>query len=326
VAIILDVAGLAAKATLTSLSESTRAKALEREVAEEAAGDRLSLMLFHNAPDETCGILLERVSRLESIDASRVEMFGGTRSMQYRDRQLPLFALKDVARVGDIADDAERVVLVVEAGGREVGLLAAMPVDIVDTTVTVDTTHRQPGISGTCILRNRTTLIVDIDELAGVARPSGPAGHFPAASTEHLASPQAGAARAAGPAILLAEDSDFFRAQMQRLLLEDGYTVLAAPDGQAAWELLLKHQHEVRLVVTDIEMPRLNGLELTRRIRSEPAVSAIPIIAVTTLADEDDTARGRAAGVDYYQVKLDKERLLETVRLALSRLPASTRE
>jgi two-component system chemotaxis sensor kinase CheA len=62
--------------------------------------------------------------------------------------------------------------------------------------------------------------------------------------------------------------------------------------------------------VTDIEMPNLDGLGLTARIKGDPRFRHLPVIALTSLAGEEDEARGRQAGVDDYQVKLDRETLL----------------
>ena len=87
-----------------------------------------------------------------------------------------------------------------------------------------------------------------------------------------------------------------------------------AEDGQAGWELLRRHADEVRIVVTDIEMPVMNGLELTRLIKGDPGLAHLPIVALTTLADEDNISAGKEAGVAAYEVKLDKEKLLETIR------------
>ena len=61
-------------------------------------------------------------------------------------------------------------------------------------------------------------------------------------------------------------------------------------------------------------MPRLTGLELTQRIRGDSRFAALPVVAVSSLAGEDDIAKGKAAGVTEYQVKLDRDRLLATVR------------
>jgi len=96
-------------------------------------------------------------------------------------------------------------------------------------------------------------------------------------------------------------------------LEEDGFTVLAAPDGEAAWELLLKNHDRVDVVVTDIEMPRLTGLGLAARIRADERTARLPIIAVTSLAGDEDIARGQAAGISEYQVKLDRDTLLASV-------------
>ena len=114
--------------------------------------------------------------------------------------------------------------------------------------------------------------------------------------------------------MLLAEDSDFFRAQVKRYLEEDGKVVLDAPDGESAWELLLEHLDEVQAVVTDIEMPRLTGLGLAARIRADARTAKLPVIGLSSLASEEDIARGRAAGLSDYQVKLDRDQLIACVR------------
>jgi len=86
---------------------------------------------------------------------------------------------------------------------------------------------------------------------------------------------------------------------------------LAAPDGEAAWEVLVKNIDKIQAVVTDIEMPRLTGLGLTQRIRSDPRVASLPILALTSLAGDEDIAKGMAVGVTEYQIKLDRDKLLE---------------
>ena len=88
-------------------------------------------------------------------------------------------------------------------------------------------------------------------------------------------------------------------------------------DGQAAWELLDSNADDVSVVTTDVEMPRLDGLGLTERIRSDPRFAHLPVIALSTLAGEEEIARGLALGVSEYQVKLDKDQLLESIRRAV---------
>jgi two-component system chemotaxis sensor kinase CheA len=122
--------------------------------------------------------------------------------------------------------------------------------------------------------------------------------------------------------VLLAEDSDFFRSQVKRYLSDDGYTVLDAADGELAWQLLQANAGKVDAVVTDIEMPNLTGLGLTQRIRADGRFARLPVIGLTSLAGEDDIAKGKAAGIDDYQVKLDRDRLTASLSDMLARASA----
>ena len=94
---------------------------------------------------------------------------------------------------------------------------------------------------------------------------------------------------------------------------EEGFAVIKAEDGEAAWELLQKHQEDIGLVVTDIEMPRLDGFGLVKRIKQNHDLAGLPVIALTTLAGADDRARGKDLGLADYLIKLDKEKLLESI-------------
>ncbi len=303
VALILDVNGLAAKRDLTALSGSSRAVELAEEAERERLQDVQSLLLFYNAPGELCATPLDTVLRVERVSRQQVETVGGRRTMQYRGASLPLVTLSDVAGVMPIEEDQDLAVIVSSVHGREVGLLGAMPVDVVETHADIDqVTHRQPGIAGSTILRDKTVLLTDVYELVEALYPE-----WGAARERVVESDQ-------GPTtVLLAEDSDFFRATVKRFLEDGGYSVLDAPDGQAAWELLLKNVDQVRGVVTDIEMPRLTGLGLTQKIRSEPCVAGLPIIGLTSLAADEDIARGKAAGITDYQIKLDRDKLLDAL-------------
>ncbi len=311
VALILDIAGLAAKADLGAVAAQTQAE----EDHSLAATMSHSLLLFHNAPDELCATPLDIVLRIERIKPEQVETMGGRRTMQYRGAALPLVTLADVAAVKSIGDARDLAVIISSVHGREVGLLGAMPVDVVETQAVIDlTTHRQKGIAGSAIINQRTALIADLPELVDAA--------YPEWRTPRAELAKAGPG-AKGFVVLLAEDSEFFRAQVKRYLEEDGKVVLDAADGESAWELLLAHLDEVQVVVTDIEMPRLTGLGLAQRIRGDARTSKLPMIGLSSLAGEDDIARGKAAGFDDYQVKLDRDQLLARVRLFADQLTMS---
>jgi two-component system chemotaxis sensor kinase CheA len=311
IALILDVGGLATKAELSAVAE----RAPDEDTGGAEARASHSLLLFHNAPDELCALPLEAVLRIERITPEQVETKGGRRTMQYRGAALPLVTLADVAQVKPIGDTRDLAVIVSSVHGREVGLLGAMPVDVVETLAAFDlATHRQKGLAGSVIIDERTALIAELPELVDAAYPDW------RALLPELPAPRTGSQDFV---VLLAEDSDFFRAQVKRYLEEDGKVVIDAPDGERAWELLLEHLDEVQVVITDIEMPRLNGLGLAQRIRGDARTRKLPIVGLSSLAGEEDVARGKAAGIDDYQVKLDRDQLLSCLRTYADRLHAA---
>jgi two-component system chemotaxis sensor kinase CheA len=317
VALILDTAGLSTRAKLTARTAETAARQVPGESAE--GGELHSLLLFHNAPAETCAVPIEQVSRVERVRPAQILYLGGRRTMQYCGASLPLVALHDTAAVDELTAEQQWVVIVFERLGRPLGLLAAEPLDMAEAALNVDTvTLRQRGIGGSAVLKNRTILLLDIFELADAVRPEG----GPSAAARTTFRDVAGKA----PTVLVADDSDFFRGQIQRLVEAVGCKVLAAEDGQAAWEILDRNAGDVDLVATDVEMPRVDGLALTRRIRADGRFAGLPVIALSSLAGEEDIARGMAAGVSEYQVKLNKDELMESIRKAVKKSdPASGR-
>lgn len=308
VALILDAAGIAER---SGNMGSAAAATASREAAENTR-ELQSLLIFHNGPNEPCAVPIELVKRVEKLDAARVEYIGGRRTMQYEGQSLPLVMLKDLANVGELENSQQWVVIVFERAGRPMGLVAAEPLDLLDSQADLDTTTlRQPGIAGSLILAGRTTLMLDIFELA-----AGIPGREETVQAQSHRDPATAndSAPAKTPTVLIAEDSDFFRTQILRLVESVGYNALTASDGQSAWELLTEHSDEVSVVATDVEMPRMDGLALTRMIRADSRFASLPIIALSSLAGEEEIARGVAAGVTEYQVKLDRDLFLDSIR------------
>lgn len=117
--------------------------------------------------------------------------------------------------------------------------------------------------------------------------------------------------------VLLVEDSITSRTLLKNILTSAGYSVTAAVDGQEGWDLLSNGRFD--MVVSDVEMPRMNGFELTEAIRSNPAISEIPVVLVTSLDSQRDRERGIEVGADAYIVKsaFDQGALLEVMRRLL---------
>jgi two-component system chemotaxis sensor kinase CheA len=307
IALILDVSNLSRMAGLTSLDGTERANELA-DAAKDAiikAKDKQALLIFSSSPDEQFAVPLNQVERVEKIKRNDIEEVGGRRVMQYRGGSLPLLAIDEVAMVRPLTDQDDLLVIVFNLAGKDIGLLAIGPIDAIEIAADIDdVTLRQPGIMGSAIINGHTTMLVDIFEIVQTINPDWFANH---AISETVV--EDGIA----PTILIVEDSNFFRNQVHSYMEEAGFDVLEGEDGVEALKVLEEHVDDITMVVTDIEMPNMNGFELTEKIRQNSRFSHLPVIALTTLAGDEDVAKGKAVGIDEYHIKLDKERLMECV-------------
>ncbi|HVL37422.1 MAG TPA: response regulator [Burkholderiales bacterium] len=115
--------------------------------------------------------------------------------------------------------------------------------------------------------------------------------------------------------ILIVEDVELNRDLLVQLL-EDRYRLVLATDGEAALELAARERPD--LVLMDLSLPRVDGWEATRRLKADPALAGIPVIALSAHAMRGDEAKARASGCDEFLTKpLDEDRLYETIARAL---------
>ena len=116
------------------------------------------------------------------------------------------------------------------------------------------------------------------------------------------------------PVVLLAEDSIAIRTQEKRILESAGYEVITAVDGLDGFNKLKTRNFDV--VVSDVQMPNMDGLTLAAKIRQNKQYNELPIILVTSLASEEDKRRGAEAGANAYITKgnFNQEVLLETLK------------
>lgn len=120
--------------------------------------------------------------------------------------------------------------------------------------------------------------------------------------------------------VLLADDSPLIHRHTVPILEDDGYVVLQANDGREALDILERGDH-VDLVITDVEMPRMDGFALTEAIRSLDTYADTPVIILTSRAGDDDRLRGMRAGADGYLAKstFSEATLLTAVERLLGR-------
>ena len=114
--------------------------------------------------------------------------------------------------------------------------------------------------------------------------------------------------------ILVAEDSITSRMLLKSILETAGYQVTVAVDGVDAYTQIKSAEYD--LIVTDVDMPRMNGFELTAKVKNDVKLNNIPVVLVTSLESRDDRERGIEAGADAYIIKssFDQGNLLDVIK------------
>jgi two-component system chemotaxis sensor kinase CheA len=211
----------------------------------------------------------------------------------------------DAPRSGD--DHAKRPVIVLGTPDPRVGLVVDRLVRTQELVVKSlpEPLVRVRHLAGATILGSgRVAMILSsTDLITSVERAEGAAPRAADAAPE-----------AAPATILVAEDSITTRTLEKSILEGAGYRVRVAGDGLEAWSLL--EADGCDLLLTDVEMPRMDGFELTTRVRADKRLRDLPVVLVTSRDSREDRERGIRAGADAYVVKgaFDQERLLDTVR------------
>ncbi|MCB4768743.1 response regulator [Ancylobacter sp. Lp-2] len=117
--------------------------------------------------------------------------------------------------------------------------------------------------------------------------------------------------------ILLVEDNELNRDMLSRRLTRNGFEVLLAVDGQQGVDLATSRRPD--LILMDMSLPVLDGWEATRRVKADPQTAAIPVIALTAHAMEQDRQAALAAGCDDFDTKpVELPRLMEKIRALLA--------
>lgn len=309
VALILDVTGIANHVQLAKAEEDDDAT---HEQTRALDCETQPTLLFTNDPHETFGIPMAVIRRLERVRTDQIERIGGQPMLEYETASLPLITLEDHIRARPRPEQQWLYVVIFEFNGRELAVIVPNLNEIRDLPTAIDArTFREPGVIGSVVVDKQAIRLLDVYELAAKAYPQWAAPAAVPAKREEQRLYR----------ILLAEDSGFFRSQVTAFLEGKGYEVIGCEDGQEAWDTLLEADPPIDLVLTDIEMPNLNGFELCQRIRHSEAFSDLPVVALTSLAGEGDMELGRQVGIDDYQVKMDREKLLAAVNRLLKNAP-----
>ncbi|MDA8383994.1 MAG: hybrid sensor histidine kinase/response regulator [Betaproteobacteria bacterium] len=249
------------------------------------------------------------VSRLLELVPDEISDLGATQVVHVGKEAIALRDLGHLLRLGETAASAEGEpirVVIVHRGWKRMALRVENVLgerEMVVKPLAPPLSRTRFFAGGTLGREGNTILVLEVADLIAAME---------AGSSAALAIRRARAAERERH-ILVVDDSITTRTLEESILSSAGFRVTTAADGEGAWEQLRRETFD--LVITDIEMPGMNGFELTRRIKADERLAQIPVIIVTSLGREEDRRLGLEVRADAYIVKssFESRELLETI-------------
>ncbi len=294
IALILDIVGISS--VLDIKKEESEGMKIETQDKGNKEEGQFFLVFQISDFGEYFAIPLALVARLDRIKADQIENVAGKEVVQYRGYSMPLIRLDQFMPINPISDRDEYNIIVFDIGGRDIAFLASKIVDSIHAYYELDEELYQfEGILGSAIVREHTTLFVDVYKIIELYNPEWFRSHSMKSYN-----------------IILAEDSTFYRNLIKSYLSTFGYEITTAKDGKDAWDKLQKYDFDI--LITDIVMPNMDGLELSMKVRNDERMGHMPIIAISSFNNEEDIKKGQDVGIDDYVPKLKLERLVDTLQ------------
>ena len=222
--------------------------------------------------------------------------------VQYRDQLMPLVQIEGVT----IRDTGVQPILVFVDDGRSMGLVVDEIIDIVEENLNIEVASSRDGILGSAVIKGQATEVIDV-------------GHFlPMAFADWFSRKEMNPL-AASQSILLVDDSAFFRNMLAPVLKAAGYHVSVATNANEGLGVL-RSGRQIDVVLTDIEMPEMNGFEFAEAIRADQRMTAVPIIALSSVVSPAAIERGRQVGFHDYVAKFDRPGLIAALKEQTSQM------
>ena len=280
---------------------NTVASHLSAVEADSAGGEDVkattSLLVFRAGSMQPKAVPLSLITRLEEVDAQKIELSNGRHMVQYRGQLMPLISMSNDVR---IKGEGAQPLLVFSDGSRSMALVVDQIVDIVEDNLEIQVGSDNPGVLGSAIIRGHATEIVDV-------------GHFLSLAFEDWFRRKEQPAQRRQPSVLLVDDLPFFLNMLTPVLQAAGYSVTAVGCAKDALALLRDGRH-FDVAITDIEMPDIDGFQFAEAVRGDPRTAELPIIALSSVVSAEAIDRGRRVGFYDYVAKFDRQGLIAALK------------
>ena len=299
VIMIVDPNGIVHALGGTVVNQLAAADAAARVAAKPSLSheEMTSLLVFRAGSSQSKAVPLNLITRLEEIDARTIELSNGRHMVQYRGQLMPLIRLNEDVRV---RGEGAQPLLVFSDGARSMALVADEIVDIVEEHLDVQVPSAAPGILGSAIIKGQATEVIDV-------------GHFVPLAFADWFRGKGEAGAVAKPSVLLVDDSPFFLNMLTPVLQAAGYSVTAVERAQDALTLISQGSR-FDVVVTDIDMPELDGFALAERLRADARAAHLPIVGLSSVVSAEAVERGRQVGFHDYVAKFDRQGLIASLK------------
>ncbi|BBE72655.1 hybrid sensor histidine kinase/response regulator [Oharaeibacter diazotrophicus] len=259
--------------------------------------NKVSMLLFHAGSPEPKAVPLSLVTRLEEFEIEKIERSNGRDLVQYRGTLMPLVYLNENVRR---RTEGTQPMLVFSDAGRSMGLVVDEIVDIVEERLDIQVGSEVPGILGSGVIKGKATEVIDI-------------GHFLPLAFEDWFTRKEISSAALTRTLLFIDDSPFFRNMLGPVLKAAGFDVTTCASATEAMKRLGDGER-YDVIVSDIEMPVVNGFEFAEMLRRDARFRATPIIALSAVCTPASIERGRQSGFDDYVAKFDRPGLIATLK------------
>lgn len=260
--------------------------------------EKTALLVFRAGSDDLKAVPLSLVTRLEEVDVANIERSNNRDLVQYRGKLMPLIYIDDHLTH---KDEGLQPILVFADESHSMGLVVDEIVDIVEDRLTIEISSEKNGIVGSAVIKEKATEVIDVGY------------YLPKAFDDWLEKRDIPNPVQRELKLLLVDDSAFFRNLLSPLLASVGYRVTMVESAQEALDL--KEAGEVYdVIVSDIEMPEMDGITFAGLLQGDSQWGETPIIALSSHTNPEVIARGRAAGFRDYVAKFDREGLIESIR------------
>ncbi|WP_029030510.1 hybrid sensor histidine kinase/response regulator [Salinarimonas rosea] len=263
----------------------------ESEATEET--ETVTLLVFRGGGASLKAVPLSLVTRLEEIDASKIEWVGGRPLIQYRGKLMPLVPADPSIQ---IKSEGTQALVVFSDGDRTMGLAVDEIVDIVDDVLDIELADDRSDLVGSAVVRGRATEIVNVAHYLPLAHEDWTRGGPPRIAN-------------LSRTLLLVDDSPFFRDMLTPVLKAAGFKVITAGSTEEALQVLAADKR-IDVIVTDIEMPGRDGFAFVEAVRAQARLHDVPVIALSSGITPEAIERARRLRISEFVAKFDRSGLV----------------